>query len=206
MKPQTDSGLVLVIVIMLLAILAALALSLVVVMTTETQIASNYAASREVMYAADGAIEIAAQELLAFSDWNVLLGGGATSSFVDGPPTTTRRLSDGRSLILGAATDTANTQPRPWGANNPVWRAFAYGWLGPITYVVAWVGDDPAENDGDPAHDGNDPANPGSGIIAIRAEAFGTGGARKIVEATLRRTVDEAGNPTMQMLSWAELR
>ena len=32
-------------------------------------------------------------------------------------------------------------------------------------------------------------ANPGAGILAIRAEAFGVGGAHKVLEATVRRDV-----------------
>ena len=37
---------------------------------------------------------------------------------------------------------------------------------------MAWVGDDPSENDNDPLHDGSTRGNPGTGIITMRAEAF----------------------------------
>ena len=44
-------------------VLSALGLSLALVVDTETRISGQFAGAREVMYAADGAIEIAAQEL-----------------------------------------------------------------------------------------------------------------------------------------------
>jgi hypothetical protein len=106
---------------------------------------------------------------------------------------------------LGQVTNAANSEPRPWGANNPVWRVFAFGWLGPATYVIAWVGDDSAETDGDPSTDGGGPANPGGGILAVRAEAFGAGGAHKILEATVRREVGGVGTPVVRVLSWQEI-
>ena len=109
--------------------------------------------------------------------------GGVLSGFVDGAPGGVRQLGDGSIVDLVQATSLANGEPRPWGANNPVWRLFAFGWLGPKTYVIAWVGDDFAENDGDPLTDGGGKANPGSGILAVRAEAFGVGGAHTVLEA-----------------------
>ena len=122
------------------AVLSALGMSLAMVMNTETaRSAGNFTASREAMYAADGALQIAAQELLAVGDWDALLAGGVLSAFVDGAPSGLRQLGDGRFVNLRGATDLANSEPRPWGANNPEWRLFAFGWLGPTTYVIAWV-------------------------------------------------------------------
>ena len=54
------------------------------------------------------------------------------------------------------------------------------------------VGDDPSENDGDPLQDGSDEDNPGAGVLALRAEAFGPGGAHRVIEATVARP-DESG-------------
>ena len=193
----------LVIALTSLLLLSALGTSLAVVMTTELRAAANYASSREAMYAADGGLEIAARELLAVSDWNALLSSGVLSVFVDGPPSGARQLGDGSSVDLGNATAVANDEPRPWGANNPVWRLFAFGWLGSRTYVVVWAGDDFAENDGDPSTDGGGVSNPGAGILALRAEAFGVGGAHKVLEATVRRDPSES---IVRMLSWQEIR
>ena len=196
----------LIIALLSLVLLSALGTSLIMVVGTELRAAANYTTSREAMYAADGALEIAAHELLAVGDWNALLSNGALSAFVDGPATGSRQLGDGTVVDLVQATNAANAEPRPWGANNPVWRPFAFGWLGPTTYVIAWVGDDFAENDGDPSTDGGGVANPGAGILAVRAEAFGAGGAHKVLEATVRNDTGGPGGPTVQLLSWQEIR
>ena len=47
-------------------------------------------------------------------------------------------------------------------------------------YVVVWIADDVDEVDGDPATDTND-------VVMIHAEAFGTRGGRRAVEATIQR-------------------
>jgi hypothetical protein len=201
-----DLAMTLVIALMSLVLLSALGTSLAVVMTTELRASANYATSREGMYAADGALQIAAHELLAVTDWNVLLSGGALSAFVDGPAGGSRPLGDGSSVDLTQATALANGEPRPWGANNPTWQLFAFGWLGPRTYVIVWAADDPAENDGDPSVDGDGVTNPGAGILALRAEAFGVGGAHKVLEATIRRDVDAVVGPAIRVLSWQEIR
>ena len=83
------------------------------------------------------------------------------SVFVDGAPSGSRQLRDGRSIDLADATSQANGEPRPWGANNPRWQLFAYGPLGGA-YVIVWAGDDPAETDGDPGRD-DVLGNPGAG-------------------------------------------
>ena len=196
----------LVIALISLVLLSALSTSLAVVMNTELRAAANYGASREAMYAADGALQIAAQELVTVADWNALLSSGALSGFVDGPPSGVRQLGDGSTVDLAQATNLANGEPRPWGANNPGWRLFAFGRLGSRTYVIAWAGDDFAENDGDPSTDGGGAANPGAGILAVRAEAFGVGGAHAVLEATVRRDTEPGVGPTVRVLSWQEIR
>jgi hypothetical protein len=55
-------------------------------------------------------------------------------------------------------------------------------------YVVVWVADDPSENDGNPLMDGTAATNPGSGVLAMRAEAFGPSGTHRVIEATVART------------------
>jgi hypothetical protein len=107
----------------------------------------------------------------------------------------------------------AVTEDRPWGPNNPRWRLFAFGLLrsmqasGTIEspfYVVAMVGDDPAENDGNPAIDGAGTANPGAGVVSIRGEAFGPGPSHAIVEVTAARVTDSSGRllPGIRLLTW----
>jgi hypothetical protein len=194
-----------IIALMSLVLLSAFSTSLIVVSTTDLRASANYATSREAMYAADGALSIAAHELEAAADWNTLLAGGTLSAFVDGPPTGARQLGDGNTVDLAQATQAAIDEPRPWGANNPVWRPFGYGWLGSRTYVIAWIADDGSENDGDPSIDGGGVANPGAGILALRAEAFGARGAHKVLEATARREI-QGGVSVVRIVSWQEIR
>ena len=197
----------LVIALMSLVLLSAIGVSLAVVTQSDTRVAANHATSREALYAADGVLHIAAHELLAVADWNALLSNGALSAFADGAPNGARSLGDGTTIDLAQATSAINSESRPWGANNPVWRLFAFGWLGNRTYVMAWIGDDVSENDGDPAVDGGGGAtNPGAGILAVRAEAFGVGGAHKALEATVKREVLPGGSTVLRVLSWQERR
>ncbi len=111
----------------------------------------------------------------------------------------------GKSSSCSQSDIQAVTLDRPWGANNPRWQLFAYGELNGMSpaatvdspyYVVVMVADDPSENDDDPLRDGAaacppGPApgcNPGSGVLAMRAEAFGPFGAHKAIELTVART------------------
>ena len=103
----------------------------------------------------------------------------------------------------------AFTEERPWGLNNPRWQLYAYGpvsamlptdTINSYDYVVVWIADDPSETDNDPTMDGqpgvncdasNDPgcsANPGLGVLAMHAEAYGPGGAKRVIEITIART------------------
>jgi hypothetical protein len=102
-----------------------------------------------------------------------------------------------------------STRERPWGRNNPRWRIYAHGQVSDFVptgtinspfYVVVWVADDPSDTDNNPSRDGDpgqvdidgdskaDAANPGTGVIQLRAEAFGPGGAHRVIETTLSRT------------------
>lgn len=213
-----EEGVALVISLMATTLMTALGLALILMTMTEGTIASNYRDGSEALYAADAAIERAMQDLLAAPDWDNVLTGGVTSTFVDGPPAGIRELPGGRTLDLTQATNavrcgkpqtcsdadmTTTTDERPWARNNPRWQLYAYG---PLTgmlpfvsidssmYVVVWVADDPSENDDDPLRDGlpcvagGACVNIGKGVIAVRAQAYGPGAMMRAIEATLART------------------
>lgn len=203
---KSEHGVALLLALIAVAVLAALGVSLILVTDTDMRVSGNYAGSREALYAAEGALEIAAHELLAVSDWNALLAGGVLSGFVDGAPVGNRPLRDGTMVSLVGVTQAAINEPRPWGLNNLYWRLFAFGGLGPGAYVIAWVGDDPGENDDNPLGDGGGASNPGAGVLMLRAEAFGTQGTHKVLEAIVRRVVGAGGEPAIQVLSWTEIR
>ncbi|HVH25106.1 MAG TPA: PilX N-terminal domain-containing pilus assembly protein [Vicinamibacterales bacterium] len=202
-------------------LMSALGAALVLTTTSETLIASNFRESLDGQYAADAALQRATDDLAVIADWNSVLGGLTQSTFVDGPPSGVRTLADGFNLDLDRSRNLLNcrkpasctqsdlnavTSERPWGANNPNWRLFAYGrlssWL-PASdspqYVVVLVADDPAENDDDPMQDGIDATNPGAGTIQLRAEAFGPRGVHQVIGTTLTRI----GTPrAVRVLSW----
>jgi type IV pilus assembly PilX-like protein len=212
MDLRREDGVAMLIAMMAMLLMSALGLALVLTTTSETLISGNFRNGQEAAYAADAVIERAIDDLLTVSDWNKLLDGSTQSGFIDGPPSGLRTLKDGSTIDLTQAVNMANcqkvadctaaemdanTSERAWGANNPRWKLYAYGHLQDMLptdtinspyYVVLFVGDDPSENDGDPTKDGASAANKGSGVLAMRAEAFGPRGAHKVLEITLART------------------
>jgi hypothetical protein len=222
-----DDGIALVIVMMALTLLLAFGVALVVNISSETMIAANYRDAQECMYAAEAAIERALVDLRLAADWNLLLAGASRSNFVDGAPAGPRAWPGGPRIDLTTLTNLANcarvsscsssdmdriTADRPWGVNNPRWQPYAYGRLMDLLpagriesryYVVVFVGDDASENDGDPARDGQPGPNPGAGIVTLRAEAFGLGGVRGRIDATVARAAPPGTG--LRVLSWRRL-
>ncbi|HZT75598.1 MAG TPA: hypothetical protein VFA27_03010 [Vicinamibacterales bacterium] len=207
-----DAGAALVAAVLALALAGALGAALALTTATESVVAGDFARAHAARYAAEAGLERAIAELPSIGDWNLALGGAVQSTFVDGPPSGTRTLADGRVLDLARVVTSANAAGAPWGTNNPVWRLFAYGPLDALLpggvvrspfYVVVMVADDPSETDGNPLVDGDAPCdagetppgcNPGSGAIAVRAEAFGPRGAHQIAHAIVERPRD-GGTP-----------
>jgi hypothetical protein len=210
-----ERGTALIIALMVMLLLMALGIGLTLVTTTETRIAGNHRAGSEALYAADAAIERVMQDLLTVPDWNRILDGTLTSSFMDGPPgirnTTagTINLVEATNMVrCGKITPCSDvdmdevTDERPWGANNPRWQLYAYGpvvdmlpteTLNSDMYVIVWVADDPADCDNNPLADGgpqagNCTANIGAGVISMLAYAYGAGGVRRVIETTVART------------------
>lgn len=236
---RREDGIALVVAMMALLLMTALGAALVLTTATETAIAGNFQDIVEGLYAADAGVERAVDDLRLVGDWSPLLGGMGMSTFVDGAPGGSRRRPDGSAIDLTqvvslascnkitactAAEMDAVTADRPWGANNPRWRLYAYGRLdgmlaaGAVNsrfYVVAMIADDPSDNDGDPLTDGGTPCgegeaaagppscNPGSGLLLVRAEAFGPRGSHYVVEATVDRTDPPPG---IRIVSWREVR
>lgn len=208
-----EHGIAMIIAMMAMLLMTALGIALVLTTSSETMIAGNFTNGSEALYAADAAVERSMEDILTVPDWNKLLDGSTQSAFVDGAPGGSRSLPDGSTIDLTQAINMANCQKvtacstaemdavtaeRPWAANNPRWKLYAYANLKDLLpaadtinspyYVMVMVADDPSENDGDPTKDGAVATNPGSGVIAMRAEAFGPRGAHKVIELTLSRT------------------
>lgn len=212
MQVHSERGAALITALMALLLLSALGFALVMSTSTETKITGNFRGGQEALYAADAGVERVMDDLLTVPDWNKILQGNIRSAFVDGSPSGTRTLSDGTTIDLTQATNMVNcgkistcsttdmntvTEDRPWGPNNPRWNLYAYGPLNTIVptstvnsqiYVIVWVADDQSENDNDPTVDGNAQTNPGSGVLAMHAEAYGAGGINKVIEITVAKT------------------
>ena len=233
---SSERGVALVLALMVMTMMMALGTALVLTTATDSKIARNFRAASEAMYAADAILERALDDILTAPNWNTLLNGAARSTFVDGMPDGVRTLADGSAIDLGQVVNMANCQKptpcsdddmdkvtadRPWGLDNPRWKAFAWGPLNALTpkgpvnspfYVMLMVGDDPSECDNNPLVDGGPPIppcggeagfNPGVGVLSLRAEAFGPFGTHKTIEATIARG---DGNSGVRMLSWREAR
>ena len=216
-RVREEKGVALVIAMFAVMLMMALGLSLMMTTMTETKIAANYSDGTEALYAADAAVERVMQDLLTVPDWNNVLSGAVTSSFIDGAPGE-RTIGDGSKLNLNEATNmvrcgkiascsdaemNASTDERPWGPNNPRWQLYAYGSMEEMLptesinsrmYMVVWVADDPSENDNLPLQDGQPPvagtgdSNVGKGVLAMLAYAYGPSGVQRVIEVTVART------------------
>jgi Tfp pilus assembly protein PilX len=203
-RARDERGIALVVALLSMLLMTALGMALVATTMTETRISGNYSYGTEALYAADAVVERIMQDLLTVPDWNNVLAGTTTSSFIDGA-SGVRTLPDGQSLNLTQLTNTircgttstctdaqmnAATEERPWAANNPRWQLYAYAPLNQMLptdsinssmYVVLWVADDPSEKDGAPLIDTN-------GVLSMIAHAYGPGGVRRVIEVTVART------------------
>lgn len=212
---QADRGAALLIAVMITSLLAALAASLVFVVVTESRVGRHHQSAASGGYAAAAGIERLIGDLRRLPTWQTVPSlSSASADFNDGRVMAT--LADGSSLDLARLTrdrQTATDALYPAGPNRPVWSLYAHASMAhiisstlgaPDAYVVAWVADDPDETDGDPSRDSN-------GVILVRAEAFGTRGAWRAIEATLSADVvsDDAGVPIMSrvaVVTWREAR
>lgn len=200
-----DRGAALIMVLLTAGLLSAVGVSLLLVTDTERRIAANAAYTVETAAAADAALQRALIDVRLSAAWSGILAGTEHSRFLDA----TRRpqLPAGGTLDLDAATADLQVETNGLGnlgANTPVWRLYASGSLSALApagtldsaeYLTVWVADDPSDDDGNPNADSN-------GMLTLRAEARGLGGARRAVEATVARNAAGAVN----LMSWREVR
>jgi hypothetical protein len=228
----SESGIALLMVMLVTSFLSALGFGLMLAVFMDRLATGNMAGSAAMFYAADGGVEFAARELAQEADFDVVLSGGRRSAFADGAPSGTRSLPGGDAVDLTASTNmlncgkpttctaaqmNANSNERPWGANNPRWQLFAYGPMEQFTgiarpaacYLAVWIGDDVREQDGNPSVDAA-AGETGHGIVRVHSEAFGMAGSRRAIEAELARVcpadLDPLCLPGIRVQSWQEVR
>jgi hypothetical protein len=190
---------------MLVGLLAGLGMSVALGADTERRMARNATSAVSALFAAQAGVDRAIADLSALAQWDAAVSGAACSAFADGTPRPT--LPSGDMLDLTAITAELQSEANAsgtFGPNTPVWRLFAWGTFASLTsssafeapeYVAVWLADDPTESDGNPNVDSN-------GIVSIHSEAWGPGGARRVVEATVSRAVP-AG---VRVISLREIR
>ena len=230
---KNQRGIALILVILLTAFLSALGMGLLLAVFMDRLASRNMAGSVAMLYAADAAIELAARDLSQEADWDTVLSGARLSSLTDGLPGGVRDIPGGGTIDLTVSTNllncgkaanctpaqmNANSRERPWGANNPHWRLYAFGPMEQFTqfaqpaacYLAVWVADDDREEDGDPLADALEEGDSGHGIVRVHAEAYGLAGSRRAIEAELVRTCRGGGVgaclPGIRVQSWQELR
>jgi hypothetical protein len=228
---NTQRGIALLMVVVITTFLSALGIGVMMAVFMDRLATGNMAASVAMLYAADAGVEIAARDLARAQDWNTVLSGAARSAFSDGGPAGVRDIPGGGVVDLSSATNLLNcgkaanctaaqmdatSRERPWGANNPRWRLYAYGPMTQLTplvrpapcYLAVWIADDHREQDGDPSADAPADDEPGHGIVRVHAEAFGPAASRRSIEAELARICPgkEGCLPGIRVQSWQELR
>lgn len=233
MTITTQSGVALILVLLVTSFLSAVGLGLALVVFMDQLASGNHRGSVAMLYAADAGIELVARDLSLAGDWDRALAGTERGSFTDGAPIGVRAIPGGGAVDLTAETNLlncakttsctsgqmdANSRERPWGANNPRWRLYAYGPFQDLTrvarpvpcYLAVWVADDSREGDDDPLADA-EIDQPGRGVVRVRSEVFGPLGGRRAVEAELARVCEMQGGaevclPGIRVQSWQELR
>jgi hypothetical protein len=168
---EDDRGLAILVALFTMLIVSALGAAVVLTTMTESLIGAGFRAAQQSVYGAEAAGEWMVGELGApAADWPLIAGGTTRSTFVDGPPSGIRTLSDGTAVDLGAVA-----------AEHAGWHTYAYGRLDDLLpvaargtgfYVVILT-----------SPDGSAPDR-----VRIRALAYGPRGARAGVDmAALRR-------------------
>jgi len=228
-----ERGIALIMVVLVTTFLSALGIGLMMAVFMDRLATGNMAGSVAMLYAADAGIELAARDLAQVEQWDEVLSGTERGTFVDGAPSGIRGLPGGGAIDLTAATNmlncgkaaactvaqmNANSRERPWGANNPRWTLFAYGPMDGLAqfvrpapcYLAVWIADDSREQDGNPLSDEPDEDRAGHGIVRVHAEAYGSAGSRRVIEAELARICPAEGGggclPGIRVQSWQELR
>ena len=176
-------------------LLMGLGVSVMLMGTAETTLAAQDRTARALREASLAALHLAVSDLRLQADWSAVLAAGSVPPFSAAPgraidPGVTPVAPWGGApldlrLLTAAVAAEANT-----GSGGPqVWRLFECGSLeglapgapGNPWYIAAWVADDRADADANPLTDSN-------GTLALRAVAYGPGGAAVATAATVLKT------------------
>lgn len=216
-------------VLVWLSLLATTALGVALATSAEPPSTSALHDRLRLARAAESAVSLAVASLAAQADWSLVPGAGVASPFTDGAPgvrsvagvpfdlvAETRQRTCGRVTPCDDVATSTVAAGRPWGVRNPRWRLVVHVPLADVDataaracpcYLVAWVADDPADDDGDPARDAP-PGVAGHGVLLVRGAAIGGAGslaeAEALVAQPCRRSNLPCGGSRVQ--SWGPVR
>jgi hypothetical protein len=195
-----ERGTVLVAVLAGVMGLSAVAMGVALLATVDARVDGVAATRLQAQLAAESALELACAELAAEEDWSLVVAGVRRSAAL---ASRDRPVVPGwGELDVGALTAALQRQTAArsvWRDNTGIWRPYLEGVPAErlssdppriAPYVVVWVADDEAEVDDRPEQDSN-------GLLAVRADAYGSGGAHAAVVAAIRRRASG-----VQLVSW----
>ena len=212
MSRMSDArGVALLVVLLVTLFLTGVGVALALVTSVDLQLARSFRDGHEALQAAEASLERVAQELGGAPAWTDVLVGAFGSQLAD--TTLSPNLPGGGATIDLVAITSDLQQDRAgrqaWGTAPPIWRLYAWGPASNVyaphaadcrLYVAVWVADDPSDDDGNGLADSND-------ALILHAEAFGSGGTRREVEAVVaRRTLNGAVLPGVRLVAWEEVR
>jgi len=184
-------------VLLLTVCVASLSGGLALLGHTERRIASAHLKAVQTSYAASAAVQLAI-DAVARSPLSAQWPSVGTVAAL-GSAAPIMAVAPGETVDLNARTaelDRDAARRWPLGLDTPRWRLVAWGRLPALPAssmrIAIWIADDVMDGDGIPGTDLN-------GMLMIRAEAFGQGGAARVVVAHVRR---EAG--LVRTVSWRE--
>jgi len=184
-------------VLVLTVCVASLSGGLALLGHTELRIASAHLRAVQTAYAASAAAHLAVAAVAGQPLSDQWPSAGTVAALGVAAPV--MAIAPGETVDLAARTaelDRDASLRWPLGPDTPRWRLVAWGQLpqlpGSPARIAIWIADDVMDGDGIPGTDRN-------GMLMIRAEAFGQGGAARAVVAHVRR---EAG--LVRTVSWRE--
>lgn len=175
----------LILVLILTACVASLGGGLALLADTERRIASTQLRTVQVLYAAEAAVQLAISGVSENPLSSLWPSAGQVSSLGGGARV--MAIAGGETVDLDARTTELNREAaRRWpiGPDTPRWRLAGWGRLPGLPQsqrrVAVWIADDVMDADGTSGEDRN-------GVLMIRGEAFGPGGAAHSVVAHVMR-------------------
>jgi hypothetical protein len=199
-----ERGAALVLTLVVIALVAGLGGSLLLVVSTETAVQTHHQQGLAARQAAESGLACAVGDLRRAADWTAVLSGAASPSGACLAPVT--QVPHGLDLDVPAFTAAlqAATDARYGGAaDTPRWMSWMVGLaptgagaVSPIA-VTVWVAYKVDDGDDDAQADAN-------GVVWVRAEAWGSAGARAAIEAVVRRGPDAV--PPAAVVAWRVVR